>query len=220
MRQVLLCLLLLSCNKSNDAKDREIATLKAQLAAQGASSGTPSLGAVHGATPALIKPKVEPEAKPQETPSPLVFLLERIQKESANPGSLTELYDRANLPDNRAIRYAHLEKNAARYIGRPWNFTGRIVEIVEKPDSVMARVSLDWYDNHIMMVFGRFESDFVKGNTVDVIGYLAGSFSYESRAKWQITIPVIAAHSMLKAGTLRKLKAATRTPRPAEEDEE
>ncbi|MFO0580043.1 MAG: hypothetical protein U1A78_39220 [Polyangia bacterium] len=215
MRYLVLCLILIGCNKGDDAKDKEIAALKAQIAAKGA----PSLGAVKEQNPALVKPKTALEEAQHESPRPLEFLLDRIDKEEQSPGSLAELFDRADMLDNRSITYAHLEKNAARYIGRPWKFTGRIVEIVEKPGGVMARVALDWYGNHIMMVFGRFETDFVKGNVVDVIGYLAGKYSYESQANWKITIPVLAAHSILKAGTLRKMKAGAHQRRASDEED-
>lgn len=221
MRHLVLCLMLIGCHKGDDAKDKEIAALKAQLAAKGTTENAPSLGAVKQQTPALVQPQNTPEVERPASQRPVEFLLERIDKEGQTPGSLIDLFDRADMPDNRSITYAHLEKNAARYIGRPWKFTGRVVEIIEKPGTVAARIALDWYGNHIMMVFGRFETDFVKGNTVDVIGYLAGNYSYESQAKWNITIPALAAHSMLKAGALRKMKAGAHQPRAvAEEDEE
>lgn len=225
IRQILLGSLLLGlpligCNKSSDAKDKEIAALKAQLATKGASESPPSLGSVNGASPSIVKASDAREESPRENPNPLQFLLDRIDKEGNSPESLSQLIERADLLDNRAITYAHLEKNAARYIGRPWKFTGRILEIVEKPGIVMSRVSLDWYGNRVMMVFGRFETDFVKGNTVDVIGYLAGNYSYESQANWKITLPVLAAQSMLKAGSLRKLKAGARQRHSSDGDDD
>ncbi len=104
------------------------------------------------------------------------------------------------------ITYAQLNKNAERYAGNPWRFTGRILEITEinNPAVTVARISNDYYGNNPMWVVGKFHTDYVQGDTVDVIGYLAGSYSYESQAKWKITIPSMVAIGLMKPLSISK----------------
>lgn len=108
--------------------------------------------------------------------------------------------------ENRNITYAHLSKNAARYAGSPWRFRGRILEVEEtqNPNLTVARITMDYYGNTPLMVFGRFTTNFVRGNFVDVIGYLAGNYSYKSQAGWDITVPALAALRIVKMNSISK----------------
>lgn len=173
------------------AKDKEIAALKAQLAAQSAPASAPP--------PAPVA-----EPNDEEEASEGTKLLIRVVNEQRDPSSLARLYAETEKPENRGITYAHLKKNAARYQGRPWKTSGRILEITEGKNTV-ARVDVGWDSPIYVMLPGN--TDFVEGAAVDVIGYLGGSFTYTSQAGWNITIPSLLAHSMVKRGALRKLAA-------------
>ncbi len=122
------------------------------------------------------------------------------------PKDVLDFAKRADL--NKSIKYEHLKKNAEPYAGKPWRFTGRILEISEKsnPELTVARISLDYYGNYPIYVVGRFNTPFLTGNTVEVVGYLAGNYSYESQAGWNITVPAIAALAIVKYESINKLK--------------
>jgi hypothetical protein len=103
------------------------------------------------------------------------------------------------------LTFGQLSKNPDRYAKRPWSFSGQIVEITEKDGSTVARVALDDWAQKVIFVAAKFETDFTQGDRVDVAGRLAGTFSYESQAGWNITIPAMVALSMQKRGTFARL---------------
>ncbi len=105
------------------------------------------------------------------------------------------------------ITYEQLNKNADRYAGKPWAFTGKIIQIQEGPSSTTARISLDGWGSKVIYVKGDFTTDFVENNQAYVVGYLAGNYSYTSQAGWQITIPALAARAILKPSEVTKIKA-------------
>jgi hypothetical protein len=105
------------------------------------------------------------------------------------------------LPNAKKITFAHLKKNANRYKGEPWGFTGRILEIGENDGQTVARIGIDSYGQNVMWVQAPFETDFVESNRVDVLGVLTGSYSYTSQAGWNISIPAIIAARIVKPGT-------------------
>jgi hypothetical protein len=106
---------------------------------------------------------------------------------------------RKNMADaDKSVTYEHLKKNAERYAGRPWIFTGRILEISESQGGTMARMSLDDWGNKVIYVAAPLQTDFVEKNRVLVVGYLAGNYSYTSQANWNITIPAVAARAIMK----------------------
>ena len=130
------------------------------------------------------------------------------------PGELTGdlLTKLLHLADaNKTITYGHLKKNADRYEGKAWAFTGRILEIAETkiPDSQLTvsvgRISIG-YDK-TMYFLAPFTTEFIENNAIDVAGFLQGNYSYTSQAGWNITIPMIAARAMQPAGTFRKIRA-------------
>jgi hypothetical protein len=114
---------------------------------------------------------------------------------------------RKNIADaDRSVTYEHLKKNAARYAGRPWTFTGKILEISEVGGNTVARIALDDWGNKAIYVAGPFTTEFVEKNRVQVIGYLAGDYSYTSQANWNITIPAVAARAMVEPNKTGKSK--------------
>jgi hypothetical protein len=108
---------------------------------------------------------------------------------------------------DKSVTYEHLKKNAERYRGRPWAFTGTILEIFEDGSRTAARVSLDRWGSKPVWVTGDFTTEFVEKNQVYVVGHLAGSYSYTSQAGWGITIPALTANAMLKPAEANRLKA-------------
>ncbi len=106
------------------------------------------------------------------------------------------------------ITYEHLKKNADKYAGKPWSFTGKILEIQESDGVTIARISQDNWGNKAIYVVAPVSTEFLEDNRVFVVGYLAGSYTYESQAGWTITIPAMAARAIIKPNEVAKLKSA------------
>jgi hypothetical protein len=94
------------------------------------------------------------------------------------------------------VSYPTLEKNPSKFAGKPYAFYGKIVQIQETASFTTARVRFPERYDWIIYVQGRFETPYVEGQYVNVVGYLAGSYSYESQAGWNITIPAFAARAI------------------------
>jgi hypothetical protein len=105
------------------------------------------------------------------------------------------------------ITYEQLKKNADRYTGEPWAFTGRVFQIQESGGQTSALVSLDAWGNKIVAVRADFTTDFVEKDQVYVVGHLAGDYSYTSVAQWSVTVPAIEASAILKPSEAARLKA-------------
>ena len=105
---------------------------------------------------------------------------------------------------DKAITYAHLKKNAAKYAGEPWAFTGKILEITEKDGMTAARISIDDWAQNVLFVSGMLTTEFVEKDRVYVVGYLAGDYSYTSQANWKITIPSLAIRAVIKPKDVAK----------------
>ncbi len=105
---------------------------------------------------------------------------------------------------DKTITYEHLKKNADKHAGKPWAFSGKILEITEKDGITEARIALDDWGNKVIYVAGPIETLFVEKNRVYVIGYLAGNYSYTSQANWKITVPALAVRAMIKPQDLAK----------------
>jgi hypothetical protein len=112
---------------------------------------------------------------------------------------------------DKNITYEHLKKNADRYSGQAWAFTGKIFQIQEYGGQTIALVGLDAWGNKNMYVLANFTTEFVEKDQVYVVGYLIGSHSYKSVAGWDITIPAIEARAILKPSEAAKLKAGKST---------
>jgi|GEM_PF-3464834 len=124
------------------------------------------------------------------------------------PGAVYALSGRAQLEADQMggrVTFSMLKKNPDRYATRAWACEkAKIVEINEREGITQARIQTD---EGIYFVIGRFQTDFVDGDRVDVMGFLAGNYTYESQAKWQITLPAVAAGGFFKGGTTAKMTA-------------
>lgn len=149
-------------------------------------------------------PSVSQIAAPPETyGTDLKGQFQRIVNEGKDESEIRENIAAA---DN-TITYEHLKKNADKHAGKPWSFTGKILEIQEQDNITIARISIDDWGSKPIYVIGPISTDFLENNRVFVAGYLAGSHSYESQAGWQITIPALAARTMLKPAEAAKYRA-------------
>lgn len=108
---------------------------------------------------------------------------------------------------NKSITYEHLKKNAEKYDGEPWTFTGKILQIQENGEQTFALISLDGWGNKTIAVKADFTTEFIEKNTVFVVGYLAGNYSYESVAGWNITVPLLQARAILKPADAARIKS-------------
>jgi hypothetical protein len=112
---------------------------------------------------------------------------------------------------NKSITYEHLKKNADRYDGEPWAFTGRILQVQEAGGQTTALVSLDSWGSKTMYVRASFTTEFVEKDQVYVVGYLAGNYSYTSVAGWNLTVPALDARAILKPAEAARLRGKKST---------
>ena len=163
----------------------------------------PSSGITTTATPsspssfnpsAISQAKYPPAASPTPTPDP-------------EAGIRQELLAAAQ----SKITYEQLKKNADRYDGESWAFTGRVFQIQENGSQTFALVSLDAWGNKLIAVKANFATDFVEKDQVYVVGILAGNYSYTSVAGWNMTIPAIDAHAILKPSDAARIKSGKGT---------
>jgi hypothetical protein len=183
----------------NDVKEREIAALKAQLAAAQAPPA-----------PAVAPPEAA-------TPPPDPVLHQPVETGNLTGADLAALLALAD--GNKAITYSHLKKNAERYKGKEWAFSGPILEIQEANGRTIARINDGYYGESVMWIVAPFETDFVQGKVVDVAGLLAGTYEYKSQAGWDITIPALFAQSIQKRGTFDKVRPRSAHRHHTDDDE-
>jgi hypothetical protein len=205
MKKTALALLLFaSCNRTDPAKEKELAELRARVSQL---EGKSSMSAVEKAAPAIVPGGLPPLSKTEAKANKATFernllgQLDRIDaEEHAIYAQFTREAPRPELPteeqDNKALgldsvlssqpraddiiafadkaagtrtSYLLLQKDASWWAGSPWKFSARIIEITEKRDPALttARVALDYFGRQIVFVAGRFNTNFVVGNTVD-----------------------------------------------------
>jgi len=111
---------------------------------------------------------------------------------------------------SKEITFEHLKKNSEKYAGKPWAVKGKILQIQEADGDTMARVALDDWGNKVVWVVGNFTTDFVENNQIYAVGYLAGDYSYESQAGWNISIPALVARAIIKPSELSKYSNQTK----------
>lgn len=201
--------LLCSCNKSDSAKDKEIAELRARLAQTTPSQ--PSLGSVQKPQPELSpsRPVNEEETRNQQA---LARITRVIKQASVSQDQLALLVADASTPEVKKITYAHLTKNAMKYQFSPYKITGHILEITERDNLTSARVAIDWYGNMVFWVVAPGENEFVQGDWIDAVGFLTGVYSYTSQAGWNITIPEMISVPFRKRGTLARISKDNSKP--------
>ena len=211
MRYVLVAMLLVACNKGDD-KDKEIARLKAQLAAQKPPAPNPQ--------PETAPPPASAGATAVSPPSTLADPADALAKRvvAGNPTNddLKQLVLDADA--NKSITFAHLKKNAEKYVGKPWRLAGQLLQIEEANGETTGQIALDAWGNQIVHFEGKISTDFVDHNYVEIVGLLGGNFSYTAVNGWNMTVPAILVASMTKRGGLDKL--AGKKPRHRSDDEE
>jgi hypothetical protein len=96
------------------------------------------------------------------------------------------------------IDYKQLEKNPDRYAGEYVKYTGEIIQIMEGDDVTNIRLAVTkdsyGYDyNDVIYIEYPGLTEFVEEDVVTVYGEVYGSYSYESQAGYNITIPSVIA---------------------------
>lgn len=97
----------------------------------------------------------------------------------------------------QAPSYAQLERNADRYAGTPVVYAGEVLEIQDIPEQQAAFIRLDLGDSgeRVLAIAAMAPpgDEIGRGRRVRVYGMLNGTFSYQSQAGWNITIPKVQA---------------------------
>ncbi|WP_338452531.1 hypothetical protein R4Z09_12010 [Niallia oryzisoli] len=101
----------------------------------------------------------------------------------------------------KTIDFPHLEKNPDRYAGEYVTYTGEIVQILEGNGTTNIRLSVTkesygYSYNDLVFVEYAGYTDFVEGDIVTIYGTVYGSYSYESQAGYNISLPGIIADSV------------------------
>jgi hypothetical protein len=112
------------------------------------------------------------------------------------------------------ITYEQLKKNADRYDGEPWAFTGKIFQIQESGGQTLALVSLDAWGSKIVAVKANFTTDFVEKDRVYVVGYVTENYAYTSVAGWNLSVPAVDARAILKPAEAARIKAGKKISKP------
>lgn len=139
---------------------------------------------------------------------------------STNPTASATPYDPVNDHSEEGIRqnilaatespqitYEQLKKNADRYDGEPWAFTGKIFQIQESGGQTLALVSLDQWGSKIVAVKANFITDFVEKDRIYVVGYVTENYSYTSVANLSLSVPAMDARAILEPAEAARIKA-------------
>lgn len=109
--------------------------------------------------------------------------------------TLSKKEEQQQLKDSAiTIDYKQLEKNKNKHKGEFAKFKGQIVQIMEDADYTVMRVAVDqnqwgWDTSAILYVEYAGTTDFIQDDIVTVYGLMAGEYSYESQAGWNISVP-------------------------------
>jgi hypothetical protein len=144
--------------------------------------------------------------KPEDYPTTIAGQAQRIGAEGLDDEQISKNIAAVN----KDITYEHLKKNALKYAGQPWAVKGKILQIQESGGDTMARVALDSWGNKVVWVVSGFTTDFIEGNQIYAVGYLAGDYSYESQAGWNITIPALVARAIIKPNEVSKYQTQSK----------
>ncbi|MCP3764570.1 hypothetical protein NLX67_19705 [Domibacillus sp. A3M-37] len=98
----------------------------------------------------------------------------------------------------KEIRFAELNKNPEKYSGEFVKYQGEILQIMEDGNSTVIRLAVTkdsfGYDiNDVLYITYDGTTPFVDEDVVTVYGNIMGSYTYESQAGYQITLPHIEA---------------------------
>lgn len=108
---------------------------------------------------------------------------------------------------NKEISYERLKKDARRYFGQVWAFSGRVFQIQESGGKTSALVSLDAWGSKTMFVTADFTTEFVERDQVYVIGNIDAEHTYTTVAGWNVTVPAIDAIAILKPSEAKRIRA-------------
>lgn len=154
-----------------------------------------------GPSPNVFKPPTPIEHPPAPEPG----------ADRADIGNRSELAIMNNVAAvNKSVTYEHLKKNADRYSGEAWAFTGTVMQINEQGNQTTGLVSLDAWGNKLIWVAADFPTEFVERDKVYVVGHIAGNYSYKSIAGWDMTVPAVAARAIMKPAEAAKFKPQRR----------
>jgi len=229
MRSVLFFgLCLFACNKSDPAKDKEIAELRAKLAQQSAPS---SFGSVGRDAQPQISPPENKTMRSEDFPTNMKGQLDRIEYELLSSPMDALVNDQAdtlglhkdgigskfvikfaNRPDMERIKtYNQLWESP----GKPWRQRVILLEIMpSKPGSGFhGRASLDYYQNMTIYLYSRHPMKFHAGDQVDIMGYVTELYTYTTTQQTKISIPGVAVVAVMKPGSILKFKPKTSKPR-------
>lgn len=198
MRHLLLTLLLISACKPDEKLTKELETLKGQLAA--CESQKASLSAAKAPPePAIKRPSSAEDAELEQ-----VMAIHAEVEEKLKPAYLPQLAREASAPESLAITANHLDKNVQPHLRKPWQFTGEILHIVERDGRVQALIGIP-EQRELVFSVGWYETSFVRGDTVEIVGYIAGTHRFEPQPGQGFRVPVLLTSALLKPGSVRRL---------------
>lgn len=98
----------------------------------------------------------------------------------------------------QTIDYAHLKKNPDRYKGEYVKYTGEIIQILEGNNITNIRLAVTktayGYDfNDVIFIEYNGYTDYVDGDIITMYGEVYGTYSYESQAGFNISLPGVIA---------------------------
>lgn len=101
----------------------------------------------------------------------------------------------------QTIEYAQLKKNPDRYTGEYVKYSGEILQILEGDNVTHIRLAVTktsyGYDpNDVIFIEYPGYTDFVDNDIVTVYGEIYGSYSYESQAGFNISLPGLIADTV------------------------
>lgn len=93
----------------------------------------------------------------------------------------------------KTMSFKELDKNPDGHAGERVKFTGRVVQIMESTGSTDIRMDVnDNFGDTVYVVYDGTTTA-VEDSMITIYGEVVGSYTYESQAGWQITVPMIRA---------------------------
>jgi hypothetical protein len=110
-----------------------------------------------------------------------------------------------------ALTYEHLTKDIERYEGQAWGFNGRILLITESKSTTGGRitqalVAVRGSLERPVHVRAMFATEFLYGQSVYVVGYIAGRYRHTLPNGAEVFFPALAARTIIKPGDVEKYR--------------
>lgn len=147
-----------------------------------------------------------------------IILLAIIGSGSSSNNQLS-LCDDITYLKNQAttVNFKELDKNPDSFKGKKVKFTGQVLQIQETDNYGIIRLavteeSYGWSISDIVYVEYQNRTDAVKDDVVAVYGQLTGSKTYESQARFNITIPSMTACIIEKSAGITQNQSVTEPP--------